>query len=354
MIHVDTPQRFSRLLSVGGYRPERVVTNADLIAMGLESTDDWIVQRTGIHERRWAQPHESVKYMATAAAQTALARAGLDPSSIDVVIVATVSHYKQTPALAPELAYELGATTAAAYDIGAGCAGFCYGVGQADALVRAGAAQHVLVIGAERLMDFINPLDRSTGFLFGDGAGAVVVGPSQHPGISKTIWGSDGSRCDVITNTATWQDAFATQEWPWITMDGQPVFRWATGTIAHRSHDILSAAGITPEELDVFIPHQANNRIIDSMLRHLHLPESVTVARDIAYLGNTSSASIPLAMESMLDKGEATAGQTALLVGFGAGLVYAGQVVELPDNTPADVPTPLINTCHEALRKDHS
>lgn len=331
----STPQRFSRLLSVGIHRPSRVVTNDDLIAMGLDSNDEWIVQRTGIHERRWATEEETLHAMCLAASRIAIERAGIAPEQIGMVVLSTVSVYQQSPSLSPQLAHELGAVHAGAIDVNAGCAGFCYGVGLADGMVRSGQADHVLVIGADRLSDFTDPTSRMLGFLLSDGAGAVVIGPSDTPGISPTLWGNDGSRHEVITTGATWQEAMRTGEWPYLQMEGQTVFRWATGHIAHVAADILSAAGIAPEELDVFLPHQANNRIIDSMLRHLHLPEDITVARDIVRQGNSSSASIPLAMEALLEDGTAHGGQTALLIGFGAGLTYAGQVVELPT-----IPTP--------------
>lgn len=323
------PRAFSRLLGVGGYRPSRVVSNDEMCTM-VESTPEWIEQRTGIVERRWATEDETLQVMALAAARRALDYARVGARQIDVVILATVSVYRQTPALAPQLATELGCAGPAAWDVGGGCAGFCLAVGQADALVRAGVANHVLVIGADRLSDFLDVTDRGTAFLLGDGAGAVVVGPSTEPGISPTVWGSDGSQADAIEVPFTWQQAMQSGEWPNLAMNGRAVFRWATTFIADRAAEVLARSGLTPDELDVFLPHQANNRIIDSMLRHLELGERTVVARDIRHLGNTSAASIPLAMERMLETGAAHPDQTALLIGFGAGLAYAGQVVLLP------------------------
>ncbi len=184
------------------------------------------------------------------------------------MIVATVSHFNQTPALAPQLATKLGIPDAAAYDISAACAGFCYGLAQAEALVRSGAARYVLVIGVEELSRFTNIHDRSTAFLFADGAGAAVVGPSETNGIGPVVWGSDGDQADAIEQTADLaRGRPRAAQWPTLAMDGQAVFRWATGFIADASKRVLDEAGLAPEELDVFIPHQANNRITDSMLR---------------------------------------------------------------------------------------
>jgi 3-oxoacyl-[acyl-carrier-protein] synthase III len=197
--------------------------------------------------------------------------------------------------------------------------------------VRGGSAEHVLVIGCEKLSDFTDSYDRSTAFIFGDGAGAVVIGPSGEPGIGPTVWGSDGSAYDVITQRASWIDVRDHNvEFPTLTMQGQKVFRWAVWQMAPVALKALEAAGITADDLDAFIPHQANLRIVDSMVKTLKLPPHVPVAHDIRETGNTSAASIPLAMERMLESGEAKSGGLALLIGFGAGLVYAAQVVRLP------------------------
>lgn len=316
---------FARVMSVAGYRGSRVVDNAEMCTM-IDSSDEWIRQRTGIVERRWASEDETPLSMATAASQMAIDRAGLRPGEVDAVILATVSHTKQTPSLAVAVADALGLPQPGAWDISAACAGFCYGIGQADALVRSGVARHVLVVGVETLSRMTDLTDRGTAFLFADGAGATVIGPSDEPAIGPTLWGSDGAQAGVI-DIAHWEaDAPA----PTITMDGRTVFKWATTAIADKTHDILQAAGLTPDELDVFLPHQANNRITDSLLRHLHLPDKVVVSRDITHMGNSSAASIPLAMEALLESGDAHPGDLALTIGFGAGLVFAGQVLRLP------------------------
>ena len=190
----------------------------------------------------------------------------------------------------------------------------------------------MLLIGVEKLTDWVNPADRGTAFLFADGAGAVVVGPSDTPGIGPVVWGSDGSQKDAITMTQSLIDYRDNGGpiFPTLEMQGQQVFRWAVGEMAKACQRALDVAGVSADDLDAFIPHQANMRITDAMVRALKLPAHVPVARDIAYTGNTSAASVPLAMDRMLETGEAPHGGTALLIGFGAGLVYASQVVILP------------------------
>ena len=324
--------RYARILGVGGYRPERVVTNDELVER-INSSDEWIRERSGIVSRRFAAPDETVVDMAETASRQALEAAGLDASRIGAVIVATVTHPYQTPSAASILTHQLGATPAAAFDVSAACAGFCHGVALAGDMVTGGSAEYVLVVGVEKLSDFTDLDDRGTAFIFGDGAGAVVIGPSDVPGIGPTVWGSDGEQWDAIRSRDSWiklRDEPDTTKWPALTMKGQPVFRWAVWQMAPVAQQALEKAGIAAEDLDAFIPHQANMRIIDSMIKALKLPAHVPVARDIAETGNTSAASIPLAMERMLREGEAPHGGLALLIGFGAGLSYAAQVVTLP------------------------
>lgn len=336
VINDSRPERFARILSVGGHRPSRIVTNAEVCAR-IDSTDQWIRERSGIEERRWAAPTESVVDMAVKAAEKALTKANLTSEQISVVIVATITYPYQTPSAATDVALRIGNPKAAAFDISAACAGFCYGVGLANDLVRGGSADYVLLIGVEKLTDFIDLDDRSVGFLFADGAGAVIIGPSTTPGIGPTIWGSDANAREAINQKSSWLamkqgDVHHDPDrlWPEIQMQGQAVFRWAVWQMAPIATRALEAAGVAAAELDAFIPHQANARIIDAMVKALALPSTVPVSRDIRLSGNTSAASVPLAMEAMLDSGEATSGGTALLLGFGAGLVYAAQVVQLP------------------------
>ncbi|MEU9730251.1 ketoacyl-ACP synthase III [Streptomyces sp. NPDC048002] len=322
---------YARILGVGGYRPTRVVPN-EVILETIDSSDEWIRSRSGIETRHWANDEETVAAMSVEASGKAIADAGITAEQIGGVIVSTVSHFKQTPAVATEIADKLGTAKAAAFDISAGCAGFGYGLTLAKGMVVEGSAEYVLVIGVERLSDLTDLEDRATAFLFGDGAGAVVVGPAQEPHIGPTVWGSEGDKSETIKQTVPWTD-YRTGEvdkFPAITQEGQAVFRWAVFEMAKVAQQALDAAGISPDDLDVFIPHQANERIIDSMVKTLKLPEHVTVARDVRTTGNTSAASIPLAMERLLATGEAKSGDTALVIGFGAGLVYAATVVTLP------------------------
>ncbi|MFI9624580.1 ketoacyl-ACP synthase III [Streptomyces sp. NPDC052042] len=332
---------YARIMGVGGYRPTRVVPN-EVILEKIDSSDEWIRSRSGIVTRHWADDEETVSAMSVEAAGKALADAGVSPDQIGAVVVSTVSHFAQTPAIATEIADKLGTDKAAAFDISAGCAGFGYGLTLAKGMVVEGSAQYVVVIGVERLSDLTDLEDRATAFLFGDGAGAVVVGPSDVPAIGPTVWGSEGDKAGTIKQTVSWDrfhtgdmselplDSQGNIKFPAITQEGQAVFRWAVFEMAKVAQQALDAAGIAPQDLDVFIPHQANMRIIDSMVKTLKLPEHVTVARDVETTGNTSAASIPLAMERLLATGQAKSGDTALIIGFGAGLVYAATVVTLP------------------------
>jgi 3-oxoacyl-[acyl-carrier-protein] synthase-3 len=316
-------------MGVGGYRPTRVVPNSEIVE-AINSSDEWIRERSGIVSRRFAAKDESVIDMSEAATREALDSAGLEAAQVDAVIVATVTHPYQTPAAAPILADRLG-IRGAAFDISAACAGYCHGISLASDMVRGGSAQHVLVVGVEKLSEFTDPTDRGTAFIFGDGAGAAIVGPSDTPAIGPTVWGSDGSQWQTISQRDSWIEVRDNDlAWPAIGMAGQSVFRWAVWGMAPVAQKALDAAGVRAEDLDAFIPHQANMRIIDAMIKQLKLPEDIPVARDIAETANTSAASIPLATERMLREGEVPHGGLALQIGFGAGLVYAAQVVVLP------------------------
>lgn len=318
-------------MSLGAARGDLVVSNDDL-AGPIDSSDEWIRQRTGIIERRRSSATESAIDLAERASNEAIAKAGIKPTNIGAVIVATISNSVQTPSLAALLADRVGATPAAAYDISAACAGYTYGIAQADALIRAGVAQYVLVVGAEKLSDFAKPTDRSISFLLGDGAGAAIVGPSDSVGIGPTVWGSDGSKWDAVGMDRTIKEAFEDPEgeFPTLRQDGQAVFRWAVWEMAKVAQQALEASGISAEELTAFVPHQANMRIIDEFAKQLGLPESVLIARDIQTTGNTSAASIPLAMHRLLEEHPEASGGYALQIGFGAGLVFGAQVVRLP------------------------
>ena len=324
------PVSFSRIYSLGAMRGEVLVSNDD-VAGPIDSSDEWIRQRTGIVTRTRAGRDTSLMDLAVGASKEAIEKAGINPSEINAVILATISFPYQTPSGASLLSELVGAHGAAAYDISAACAGYCYGIAQADSLIRSGAAKYVLVVGAEKLSDFISPTDRSISFLLGDGAGAAIVGPSDHPGISKTVWGSDGGNWDKVGMTGSileFRDGKT--QWPTLIQEGQSVFRWAVWEMVKVAKDALDQSGLEPEDLAALVPHQANLRIIDEFAKQLGLPESVVVAKDIVETGNTSAASIPLAMHRLLAEGQVKSGGYALQIGFGAGLAYAAQVVELP------------------------
>ncbi len=330
-LQTDHGASYAGILGVGAYRPVRVVPNADLVD-AIDSSDEWIQQRSGIKTRGIADDSETIVMMSVAASRDALAQAGIDARQIDCVVVATVSHLLQTPSAATAIAHELGTDGAAAFDISAACAGFCHGMALASDMVRAGSARYVLVIGVERLSDITSKTDRGTAFIFADGAGATVVGPSDVPAIGPVVWGSDGEQYDLIRQREDWRDTLAMDnpDMPHLVMQGNEVFRWASFAMAKIALQALDRAGVTVDQLDCFVPHQANNRITDAMARSMKLPPHVRIARDIVDSGNTSAASVPLALERMIREGDAKSGDVALLIAFGAGLSYAAQVVTLP------------------------
>ncbi len=321
---------FSRILGLGVARGENAVPNDDIVGP-IDSSDEWIRKMTGIATRVRANWDTSVIDLAERASREAIAKAGVDIDDIDTVILSTITYPHMTPGGAPVLADRLG-STAASYDISAACAGYCYGIGQADALVRSGTARNVLVVGAEKMSDFIDPKDRSISYLLGDAAGAVVVGASQTAGIGPTVWGSDGSGAQLIRQTASWlevRDGTA-GAFPTLFQEGPSVFKWASFKMAPVALEAIEAAGVTPDDIRAFIPHQANTRIIDQMVKQIGLPPHIAVGKDIVDSGNTSAASIPLATERLMRDGAAKSGDLALQIGFGAGLVYAAQVIVLP------------------------
>jgi 3-oxoacyl-[acyl-carrier-protein] synthase III len=313
----------ARILAFGGYQPARVVTN-DEIAEQVETSDAWIRSRVGIASRRIAGPDETVADMAVAAGGKALAASGLSPADIDLVIVATCTPEAPIPNTAATVATRLGIVAPGAYDLNAACAGFCYALGTASDAVRAGTARNVLVIGAEKLSQWIDWTDRSTCIIFADGAGAVVVGPVTEPGasagIGPVVWGSDGGMADKI---------FIKDRRSFIVQEGQAVFRWATTALHPIALKACERAGVAPGDLAAFVPHQANLRIIEAIARKLGAPQAL-VATDIINSGNTSSASIPLALSAMIERGEVGSGSAVLLLGFGAGISYAAQVITVP------------------------
>ncbi|MDR7278446.1 beta-ketoacyl-ACP synthase III [Catenuloplanes atrovinosus] len=311
----------SRILSLGHYQPSRVVTN-DELSQTIDTNDEWIRDRVGIAERRVADG-ESVADMATFAAEKALANAGLTAADIDLVVVATCSAEDRCPTVATRVAARLGIAAPGAFDLNAACSGFSYALATADHAIQAGTSRHALVIGAEKLSDITDWTDRTTAVLFGDGAGAAVVSavPEGEPsGIGPVLWGSAPEKGDVL-RIEGWR--------PYIKQEGQAVFRWATTAIAPVAKQACERAGVAPEEIAAFVAHQANTRIIDGIVKRLGIPNAV-VAKDLVESGNTSAASIPLALSKLVERREVPSGAPVLLFGFGGGLTYAGQVVRCP------------------------
>jgi 3-oxoacyl-[acyl-carrier-protein] synthase III len=312
----------SKILGFGGYQPDKVVTNDDLAKI-VDTNDEWIRARTGIQSRRVARDDETVADMAEAAGAKALAASGLEPAEVDLVIVATCSPESPLPNVAATVADRLGIPAPGAYDLNAACAGFCYAVAAASDSVRTGSARNVLVIGAEKMTSWVDWTDRSTCIIFADGAGAAVVGPSgpgEPSGIGPVVWGSAGDQASKITIEGRNGS---------LKQDGQGVFRWATTAMAPIALEACRRAGVTPAEISAFVPHQANLRIVEAIARRLGIP-SERVADDIIHAGNTSSASIPLALARMAEQGRLQPGTPALLIAFGAGLSYASQVITVP------------------------
>ena len=308
----------SRIVALGHYQPPKVLTNDDLAKL-VDTDDEWIRSRVGIRTRHIAEG-ESVTDLAFRAAEKALATSGFDASTIDLVVVATCTAIDRSPNTAAQVAARLGIAAPAAYDINTVCSGFSYALATADHAIRAGAATRALVIGAEKMTDVLDWTDRSTCVIFGDGAGAAVVEASEEAGIGPVVWGSDPSKSDAVRIDG-WD--------PTITQQGQAVFRWATTQIAPLALQACEKAGITPADLEGFVPHQANLRIIDAIAAKIGAPDAV-VARDVVDSGNTSAASIPLALSKLVERGELRSGAPVLLLGFGGGLAYAGQVVRCP------------------------
>jgi 3-oxoacyl-[acyl-carrier-protein] synthase-3 len=311
-----------RLAGLAGRRPSRLVTNEDLAAGGLDTDDEWIRSRSGIRTRGLAGPGESVSRLSCDAAAKALASSGIEGSTVGLTIVATTTHPTSIPGTSASVAASYG-SRGGAVDLGAACAGFSYALGLAADSIRAGSVQTAVVVGVDRMGDVVDWTDRGTCVLFADGAGAVVLtADAERNDVSLPVWGSDGDQGHVIGQH---------KDTGFIHMDGPAVYRWATTAMAPIARAACERAGIEPGELAAFVPHQANLRIIDSLVRALGLDESSTVvARDVVTAGNTSAASIPLALSALHEAGQITPGGHVLLVGFGAGLSWSAQVVRLP------------------------
>jgi 3-oxoacyl-[acyl-carrier-protein] synthase-3 len=310
----------TRVLGLGHYQPANVVTNDDLVARGVETDDEWIRSRVGIVERRFADPDETIVDMAEHAASKALAASGIGADAVDLMIVATCTMPTPVPSAAPELATRLGIAAPGAYDLNTGCSGFVYALNAASAAVLTGQARHVLVVASERFSGWLDFADRSTCIILADGAGAAIVGPSDEPGIGPIVWGSDGAQSRTVV---------IDEQSRYFSQEGQTVYRWATSQMPAVAQEACRRAGVELADIAAFVPHQANLRMIEAIAKKLGAPNAI-VARDVEVSGNTSAATIPLALSKMVERGEIPSGAAVLLLGFGSGLAYASQVVLAP------------------------
>jgi len=310
----------SSLSGVGGYRPSRVVDNEELAARTTVSPQ-WIVERTGIRTRHYAAADEDVVGMAAEAGRRALAMAGIVKREVDLVILATASRRTRVPGGAPQVASLLGLEIAGAFDINAVCAGFTYALAIASAAVRCGDARHVLIVASERMSEWVRPESPETFVIFGDGAGAAVVSRSAEENIGPPVWGSDGARAYIL-GMAPGPGA----EHP--IMNGPLVYRWATNKLPSVARLACERAGFELSDIAWLVCHQANQRIIDAVASRLDFPAE-RVARDVIDTGNTSAASVPLALSRLCETGRISPGDLVLMLGFGAGLTFSGQVVRM-------------------------
>ena len=309
---------YTKILGTGSYLPVQVRTNADLEQM-VETTDDWIVSRTGIRQRHIAAPDETVATMACHAADKAIEMAGIDKDEIGLIIVATTSSSNAFPSAACEVQNHLGIKDAAAFDIAAACAGFAYAISVADQYVKNGAVAKALVIGSDALSRTLDPQDRGTIILFGDGAGAVVVGASEEPGIISTHLHADGRYGDLLTLPN--HDRVDPAKPDYLTMKGNDVFKVAVTELAHIVDETLTANNIDKSELDWLVPHQANLRIISATAKKLGMGmEKVVITLDRH--GNTSAASVPSALDEAVRDGRIQRGHLIILEAFGGGFTW--------------------------------
>ena len=313
------------ITGLGTHVPERVYTNADLEEF-VDTTDEWIVERTGIRERRFAEKDEALTDIAAPAARAALAEAGADPASIDLIIVATVTPDMMFPTSSALLADQLGMPDAAAYDLLAGCTGFMYGIAQAYGMLSSGLARRALVVGGDVLSKILDWEDRSTLVLFGDGAGAVVMEPVGAGGFLGFELGADGGGGENLWLPGSGSRHFDDPD-SFVKMNGREVFKFATRVMVSSAEKILEECGLDVGEIDVYVPHQANKRIIDHAARKLGIPEEKTVVNVDRY-GNTSSGSIPLALADAKADGRLRGGELVLMTGMGAGLTWGSALIE--------------------------
>jgi 3-oxoacyl-[acyl-carrier-protein] synthase III len=322
----------AEIRGTGSYLPERVMTNADW-AKRVDTSDEWIVSRTGIRERHFAAPEQAASDLATEAASLAIANAGVSKGDIDLVIVGTISPDNAYPSTACWVQKKLGLRHIPAYDTGAACCGFLFSLIQAEALIRTGVVRHVLVIGVEVLSKFMNWEDRNTCVLFGDGAGAVVLGPSHHKkGIISSCWGADGNLGDLLMQPAGGSAMPPTHETVdkklhTVSMKGNEVFKHAVLRMQESAIKAIALAGLTAEQIDLCIPHQANNRIIEATIKRANIPAEKTY-NIIHRIANISSATIPIALDHARQEGRIQPDNNVLLVGFGGGFTWAGIVIK--------------------------
>ncbi|MFE7358392.1 beta-ketoacyl-ACP synthase III [Streptomyces sp. NPDC057543] len=313
----------SRVVALGHYQPAKVLTNDDLAAM-VDTSDEWITSRVGIKTRHVGGPDEPVDEMAAHAGGKALAAAGLRPAEVDLVLVATSTAIDRSPSMSARVAARLGMGSPAVMDINVVCSGFTHALAAADHAVRAGAAERVLVIGADKMADIADWTDRSTCVLLGDGAGAAVVvadpDGGDRPGIGPVLWGSVPEMGNAVRIEGTP---------PRFAQEGQSVYRWATTQLPPIARKVCEKAGVAPEDLAAVVLHQANLRIIEPVARKIGAVNAV-IARDVVDSGNTSAASIPMALSKLVERGEVHSGAPVLLFGFGGNLSYAGQVIRCP------------------------
>jgi 3-oxoacyl-[acyl-carrier-protein] synthase III len=318
------------ITGLGCHVPERVLSNADLAEL-VDTNDEWIVSRTGIHERRIAAEDEALTDICLPAARRALEMANVDPATIDLLIVATVTPDMAFPSSSALLADMLGMPDAAAYDLSAGCTGFVYAIAQAHAMLAAGLAKRALVIGGDVLSKILDWTDRSTLVLFGDGAGAVVMERVEEGGFLGFELGADGGGGLNLWLPGSGSRTFEDPE-SFVKMNGREVFRFATRVMVSSADAILTECGKTVEDIDVYVPHQANVRIIDHAAKKLGFPEEKTIVNVHKY-GNTSSGSIPLALADAADDGRLEPGKLVLLTGMGAGLTWGSALIEWTHET---------------------
>lgn len=326
-------KRYGNIIGWGKYVPSRVITNADL-EKTLDTSDEWIITRTGIRERHIVEDGETTSSMSVAAAKKALHKAGVSARELDLIIVATSSPDYLTPPISSQVQHALGASKAAAFTLVTGCTGFIYGLSTAQQFIATGTYNTVLVIGAELLSRFVDWTDRSTCVLFGDGAGAVVMRATDTPsGVLACILGSDGSGGGHLILPAggtAHPSSLETIEKKMhtIRMNGPEVFKFATRVLGKVLRQVIQQAGLKTEDIDLFIPHQANARIIESAAKFAGLPQE-KIFLNIHKYGNTSAASIPIALTEAMDEGRAKVGSTLAFVAFGAGLTWASAVVKI-------------------------